>query len=196
MKIPAECFSRGDEYLKGILCFTKRLIREYSLSPSVIDKALAIQLKLHILLAKQVTVTEEQLEMLLADYLKLYHRLIIQMFASTGLRTSEFRALRPQDISLDVGHVGIQRDKGGKYKCVCLNLTCKELLKQYMDSFQHLTYQGIASANRSPGIDYTNTTIRWVKCSGLMSLPMFYGGPFTLMPTKGGTGQAPDDVWT
>ena len=138
--IPPESFGRRDKYFKGLLCFAKFLVREHSLPASFLDQALAIQPKRHIP-AKQATVTEEQLNTLIVACPTPFHRLIIQMLASTGLRASEFCALKFQDVNLAEGYVVVQRGKGGKRRRVGLGLFCQELLKQHMDSLGHLLPQ-------------------------------------------------------
>lgn len=145
--IPPESFGRRDKYFKGILCFAKFLVREHSLPPSFIDRALAIQPKRHIP-AKQATVTEEQLEALIAACPTPYHRLIIQMLASTGLRASEFCAIRVQDINLKDGHITVQRGKGGKRRRVGLSPTCQSLLEQQLVSLKHHEPQAFVFLNK------------------------------------------------
>ena len=134
-QIPPESFGRRDKYFKGILCFAKFLIREQSLPQSFVDKALAIQPKRHIP-AKQATVTEEQLERLLAACPTAYHRLIIHLLSSTGLRASEFCAIRLQDVNLKDGYIIVQRGKGGKRRRVGLSPTCRELLRQHIGAIR------------------------------------------------------------
>jgi integrase len=130
--IPPESFGRRDKYFKGICCFAKFLIREQSLPQSFVDKALAIQPKRHIP-AKQTTVTEEQLQQLLAACTIPLNRLILHLLSSTGLRASEFCSLRGQDINLKEGYLTVQRGKGGKRRRVGLSPTCIDLLSQHME---------------------------------------------------------------
>jgi integrase len=129
--IPPESFGRRDKYFKAILCFAKFLVREHSLPQSFVDKALAIQPKRHIP-AKQATVTEEQLEALLAACTSPLNRLILHLLSSTGLRASEFCSLRLQDINLKDGYLTVQRGKGGKRRKVGLNPICQALLGQHI----------------------------------------------------------------
>jgi site-specific recombinase XerD len=130
--IPPESFGRRDKYFKGILCFAKFLIREHSLPQSFVDKALAVQPKRH-LPAKQTTVTEEQLQTLLVACTTSLYRLIIHLLSSTGLRASEFCALRVQDINLKEGYLTVQRGKGGKRRRVGLSPLCQDLLEQHLN---------------------------------------------------------------
>lgn len=145
--IPPESFGRRDKYFKGILCFSKFLIREHGLPPSFLDKALAIQPKRHIP-AKQATVTEEQLSTLLAACPTPYHRLILHLLSSTGLRASEFCAIRFQDINFKEGYITVQRGKGGKRRRVGLSATCQELLTQYISGLQHQRSQDFVFLNK------------------------------------------------
>jgi len=129
--ISPESFGRRDKYFKGILCFAKFLIREHSLPTAFLEQAQAIQPKRHIP-AKQATVTEEQLNQLLSACPSPYHWLIIHLLSSTGLRASEFCAIKMQDINLKDGFITVQRGKGGKRRRVGLTPTCQSLLEHHL----------------------------------------------------------------
>jgi integrase/recombinase XerD len=146
-QIPPESFGRRDKYFKGILCFAKFLIREHSLPQSFVDKALAIQPKRHIP-AKQATVTEEQLEQLLTACPTSYHRLIIHLLSSTGLRASEFCAIRMQDVNLKDGYIIVQRGKGGKRRRVGLSPTCQSLLQPHINALRCREPQAFVFLNK------------------------------------------------
>lgn len=130
-QIPPERFGRRDKYFKGILCFARFLIREQSLPVSFVEKALAIQPKRH-LPAKQATLNEEQLQILLDACPTSLHRLIVHLLSSTGLRASEFCAICIQDVNLKEGYLIVQRGKGGKRRRVGLNSLCQSLLAEHI----------------------------------------------------------------
>lgn len=115
------------------------MVREHSLHASFLDQGLAIQPNRHIP-AKQTTVTEEQLNTLIAACPTPSHRLIIQMLASTGLRASEFCALKLQDVNLEDGYVIVQRGKGGSRR-VGLSPVCLDLLNQHIAGLGNLEPQ-------------------------------------------------------
>jgi site-specific recombinase XerD len=157
--IPPERFGRRDKYFKGILCFARFLIREQSLPTSFLEKSLLIQPKRHIP-AKQTTVTQEQIDILLAACNIPQNRLMIHLLSSTGLRASEFCNIRLQDINLQDGYIIVQRGKGGKKRRVGLNANCQALLKE------HLRYSKL----RNPqDIVFLNTKGEPLKRDGLLN---------------------------
>jgi site-specific recombinase XerD len=135
-QIPPERFGRRDKYFKGILCFARFLVREHSLPASFIEKALAIQPKRHIP-AKQTTLNEEQLQILIEACPTTLHSLLVHLLSSTGLRASECCALRIQDVNLKEGYLTVQRGKGGKRRRVGLNSLCQLLLTEHIATLPH-----------------------------------------------------------
>ncbi len=133
--MPPEMFGRKDKYFKAILCFAKFLIREKSLSRAFLDHAMEIQPKRHIP-AKQMSITEEQLQALLGACQTRLEKLIIHLLSSTGLRASEFCMLTVGDLHLSEGYLIVQRGKGGKRRRVGLNNQCLSLLQEHLDALK------------------------------------------------------------
>ena len=65
--------------------------------------------------------------------------MIVHLLSSTGLRASEFCALRLQDVNLTEGYLIVQRGKGGKRRRVGLNSLCCQLLTQHLDTLPYQT---------------------------------------------------------
>jgi integrase len=134
-EIPIEQFGKRDKYYRGILCFAKYLVRENSLPESFLKKAKMIKPKRHCP-PKQASITEDQLELLLKACRTPYETLIIRLLSSTGLRASEFCALKRKDINLEEGFLTVQNGKWGKRRKVGLNDQVLLLLKQHIDTYQ------------------------------------------------------------
>jgi integrase len=82
---------------------------------------------------KQLAITEEQLQTILTCCTKPMERLIITMLSGTGLRASEFCALRMKDINLEKGYLVVERGKGGKRRRVGMSDKVSTMLKEYVE---------------------------------------------------------------
>jgi len=130
-QIAPESFGRRDKYFKGIISFAKFLIREKSLAASFLDQSMKIKPKRHIP-ARQTSITEDQLKLLMTACRTPLETLIITFLATTGLRASEFCHLKLEDIDLENGKVTVQRGKGGKRRKVGLTHECLEMLSRHI----------------------------------------------------------------
>lgn len=87
----------------------------------------------------------EQISKLIASAASQKHRILFLMYYSTGMRLSEARCLKWEDIVFDEGIINIRKGKGAKDRITVLHPELKELLLAYrkaIPSCQMLVFAG------------------------------------------------------
>jgi integrase/recombinase XerC len=135
IRIPAKHFAKREKVFKSLLCFGKWLIRKQVLPESFLQDIKALTPKRH-LPPKRTTVSPEGLDKLVAACGSILDETIVLLMANTGLRASEFCALKLEDIDLEKRFLTVRLGKGNKTRRVGLNDTAFEVLSRYLASLE------------------------------------------------------------
>jgi integrase len=130
-RIPSASISKRQNFYKAMVCLGKYLIKQGMLEADFLTEAKPLSPKRH-LPPKRKTITAEQLQVILNACDNLQDRLIIQILASTGIRSSELCALKMEDIDLLQGVLVVKVGKGGKRRRVGLSKLLIQLLNEYI----------------------------------------------------------------
>ncbi len=147
LNTPVEMFGRKDKFYRAILCFAKFLVREHSLEASFLEEARQIKPKRHYP-PRRLSLNEQELERLYGVCTRLDQELTIRLLATTGVRASEFCALKISDLDLEHRCLTVQRGKGGKRRKVGLNNTVIDLLQRYLESRRPYKHEDFLFLNR------------------------------------------------
>lgn len=131
LDIPAEQYGKKSKLFKALVSFAKFLIEEQALAPEFLDDVKKYRPVRH-KPPKQNTVTEEELNKLLAACDTPVNKALVILLSSTGLRASECAALDLEDIDLDKGVLLVRLGKGNKTRKVGLNKVTLEALGEYL----------------------------------------------------------------
>jgi site-specific recombinase XerD len=129
--IPVEQFSKRLKIHQAICSFSKYLIEQGELPESFITHIQKIKPKRH-LPPKKISVSEPDIEKLLAVCRTPLDRMIVELLSQTGLRASEATHLLLDDIDLERGYLIVRRAKWGKTRKVGLNLRVQQALRNYL----------------------------------------------------------------
>jgi integrase/recombinase XerD len=147
LSIPGESFAKRSKFYKALVCFAKYLIQEKALEEGFLEEVKNFLPKRH-QPPKQPTVTEDDLEKLLAACKTTQARMTVMLLACTGLRASEACALLVEDLDLINGSLTVQVGKGGKRRVIGLNDALRDVLDLYLKESDKLGKAGHLLTNK------------------------------------------------
>ncbi|MCA9842934.1 MAG: tyrosine-type recombinase/integrase [Cyanobacteria bacterium HKST-UBA03] len=113
MRVKNHQFSKRHHYYHAMLALAKYMVQQEALSPSVVDELQTLKPK-RSQPPKKTAITD-------ADYIKLVEacqtptdRAMVTLLGTSGIRASEFCALRVADLDLEEGWFVVRCGKGGK----------------------------------------------------------------------------------
>ncbi len=137
MKTDAHQFGRKEKYFKAILSFGKYLIQQGCLDESFVTEVMPLYPK-RSLPPKRLSIDEAGLKKLIESVTSPLDKVIVVLLAHTGLRASEFCALRHGDIDLETGTLLVKLGKGNKSRKVGLSMASIDVLKAYLEMMPEL----------------------------------------------------------
>ncbi len=133
LKIPAVHYSKRFKLYKGVVCFSKFLIRERALDKVFLEEVKPLYPKRH-LPPKRLGVDETQLGQLMSAAKTPLLRMMVIVLAGTGLRVSEAAALRRSDIDLGRRTLTVRLGKGNKTRRLGLVPVVMEAITAHMET--------------------------------------------------------------
>lgn len=132
--IPKEQFATREKLHRAVVCFAKFLEIE-----GLADKTLVTSLKplkpKRDREPERKTVSEDDLrKMLEACGDNIEDRFIVMMLAHTGLRATEYGALKRSDLDLKARKISVQKGKGGKKRVVGITNELLTTIKDYLSA--------------------------------------------------------------
>lgn len=133
LSLPPDQFATRDKAYKAIVCFSKYLIMESNLDPTILDSIKHFRPKRHTP-PKRDVVKENDFESVRNVNISLKNSLIIELMYNTGIRATELCSVKIEDVDILNQVLSIKHAKGGKERKVGLNNKVNDLLKQYLTS--------------------------------------------------------------
>ena len=131
MRIAPAHFAKKLKLYESIVCFTKFLIQHGHAGNDLLEGIKPLCPKRH-LPPKRKTVDEAGINSLIEKCDSIMDRVIVLVLSSTGLRASEFCALRLDDVDLEKGILIVRLGKGNKTRRVGLSESVTMALRDYL----------------------------------------------------------------
>jgi integrase len=134
INIPKENFGKRDGIFRSVCCFYNFLVQEGLGAKEEYERLKSLRPK-RFLPPKKHSISEDQLNQVIAACKNSYERALIVLLANTGIRNAELRALRRYDIQLEPKILVVQLGKGNKPRKIGLNQASIRALEAYLEEY-------------------------------------------------------------